>query len=456
MAILAQAISLKRRVVSTLSKVVWQVLLLQVSRGAMPRRGWSSVATLTGWFAFGTVDLSPEQFSSWCWQPSKPVHVQQFKSEEEPRRGGGSCTITGGASRECNRCSWRDRVQKNQGFQFFCCLFASRCSVSCMVRRGRNLAPDGWVSDPSRSTTQSGAFADGWTQFISRPTEASRSTTQSRARWSVAPTTESLPPAEPRRDSGGSEETRWRHRSRFGGVGRSRDHRQPRSAHSAAVIAKSEACCHRSPSQGATLSERGLSSKGAVASQSWTQREQQRFSNWRRRKREGRVWSRQLLPKKFQSTVRPPNQNWTLGSVQGAMVRTRFGRGIGKAPCEGSETSSWFMCRRRDAQFRTTVKGMVGEQAFRDAGTLSTSAHRFDFPRGKEDSGSVPSTFCSCEHGDVKIGAVSFRDGLHGQRVGEASHPGPPAGDVRRTQFDTDSDAPLIRRRGLPSGQAQT
>ena len=26
------------------------------------------------------------------------------------------------------------------------------------------------------------------------------------------------------------------------------------------------------------------------------------------------------------------------------------------------------MCRRRDAMFRTTVEGMVGEQTFRDAG----------------------------------------------------------------------------------------
>ena len=99
---------------------------------------------------------------------------------------------------------------------------------------------------------------------------------------------------------------------------------------------------------------------------------------------------------------------------------------------------------------------MVGEQAFRDTRRsrprghgISGVAHRFDFPRGKEGSGSVTSTFLSCEHGDVKIGAVSFRDtryGLGGQRDGEASHPGPPARDVRRTQL-----APLIRRRGLPT-----
>ena len=49
------------------------------------------------------------------------------------------------------------------------------------------------------------------------------------------------------------------------------------------------------------------------------------------------------------------------------------------------------------------------------------------------------------------IGPVSSGDaryGLRGQRVGEASHPGPSARDMRRTQFDSDSDAPLVRRRG--------
>ena len=44
--------------------------------------------------------------------------------------------------------------------------------------------------DLSRSTVPSGALANGWAQFVSRPTEASRSATQSRGNRSVAPTTE--------------------------------------------------------------------------------------------------------------------------------------------------------------------------------------------------------------------------------------------------------------------------
>ena len=100
--------------------------------------------------------------------------------------------------------------------------------------------------DPSRSTAPSGALANGWAQFVSRPTEASRSATQSGASRSVASTTESSP-AEPRSDLGGGEETSWRHRSCIGSLGCSWDHRQPRSAHSSPVVAEGEARSHRSP-----------------------------------------------------------------------------------------------------------------------------------------------------------------------------------------------------------------
>ena len=72
--------------------------------GGRLTRGWSSVATPSGWTApaFGTVDglQFPRVGSPRNQCRFNAATKCQFQSEEEPRRGGGSCTI--------DRCSWRD------------------------------------------------------------------------------------------------------------------------------------------------------------------------------------------------------------------------------------------------------------------------------------------------------------------------------------------------------------
>ena len=166
-----------------------------------------------------------------------------------------------------------------------------------------------WTFPPDGVQILRGPLANGWAQFVSRPTEASRSTTQSGASRSVASTTESSPGRTHKTTVEAAEETSWRHRSCIGNVGCSWDHHSP-EVHTLRQSLEGEARSHRSPSQGATLPERGIHRKESSSHRRVRQRESGRGSRIGEGRREKGASGRGLLPKKFQSTVRTHHQNW--------------------------------------------------------------------------------------------------------------------------------------------------